>query len=135
MLVREYVKPSIWQKYLQLKQMYPPSSNNCNNAIIETLKIKKAERRNQALEFGSQTASDWADAYERLINEHRAKWALADCDRRNEIKKIDQLNDIIEDKAKEYLQKVNEQTKKANKTVLFIGTSIMLIGLFIIIRR
>jgi len=132
---REYVRPSVWSKYLQLVQQYPPNNSRSCGGDIEALMVKRAEKRNQALEFGSQTASDWAEAYDRLIGEHQAKWRFADCDRRLEIKRIDALNDIIESEAREYEVKVKKQTEKANRTVIFIGASIMMVGLFIILKR
>ena len=73
--------------------------------------------------------------YKARLEECIAYYNFGDCDNYFAKKKLEVVSDIINKESIEAQSLVSKQTEKQNKVVLFIGASIMLVGLFIIVKK
>lgn len=85
--------------------------------------------------IGSDYWSGYYQVYKKRKEDVDAYYNFGDCQNYFDRKKLKEVGEIVETESKKYEEIVSEQTSKQNKTVLFVGTAIMLVGLVIILKK
>lgn len=119
-------------KVLQTK--YKPTKN-CETAKRnkEELAVVIPDLSKKAI--GSDYWSGYLKAYKKRKEDVDAYYNFGDCQNYFDRKKVEEVGKIIDTESKKYEEIVSAQTSKQNKTVLFVGTAIMLVGLVIILKK
>jgi len=121
----------------EFKSKFPleETERDCEKGRIAIghLTILLEDTRKKAI--GSRYYSDVARNLEDFLNEHKWYYSFGNCYNYEKKKTFDLTNELITEESKDYEQEVSKQTEQTNKTVLYIGVVIMLIGGFIILKK
>lgn len=128
---------SEYQKQQGLLRIQYPVSSSCAILIprIKELDIKYEDARKQALAKSSENLDAYASALDWIRKDAKSLYSMNNCKNLDEKTKFEQTKELIVKEAKKYEDIVNAQTAEQKKTILFIGTSIMIVGLFLILRK
>jgi hypothetical protein len=117
----------LYTKYRATKSCETARQNKEELAIIVADLSKKA--------LGSDYWSGYYQAYKKRKEDVDAYYNFGDCQNYFDRKKLKEVGKIVDTESKKYEEIVSAQTSKQNKTVLFVGTAIMLVGLVIILKK
>ena len=117
----------LYTKYKATKVCETARKNKEELAVIVPDLSKKA--------IGSDYWSGYYQAYKKRKEDVDAYYNFGDCQNYFDRKKLKEVGEIVDTESKKYEEIVSAQTSKQNKTVLFVGTAIMLVGLVIILKK